>query len=69
MNKRDISWNKLKKYSGLWVAIAGEEILTSGRTLEEVMKKVEASGKKAEGFQVPLERRGGVYPCLCLSGQ
>ena len=48
MNKRDISWNKLKKYSGLWVAIAGEEILTSGRTLEEVMKKVEASGKKAE---------------------
>jgi len=55
MEERNISWNKLKKYSGLWVAVAGEEILTSGRTLEEVMKKVEASGKKAEVFQVPLE--------------
>jgi len=55
MDTRSISWNKLKKYSGLWVAVAGEEILTSGRTLEEVMKKVETSGKKAEVFQVPLE--------------
>ncbi|MDI6886986.1 MAG: DUF5678 domain-containing protein [archaeon] len=54
MNKISISWNKLKKYSGLWVAIAEEEILASGRSLEEVMKKVEASGKKAEVFQVPL---------------
>ena len=53
--KRGIPWNKLKKYSGLWVAIAEEEILTSGKSLEEVMKKVEASGKKAEVFQVPLE--------------
>jgi hypothetical protein len=55
MDKRSISWNKLKKYSGLWIAIAEEEILTSGRSLEEVMKKVEMSGKKAEVFQVPLE--------------
>ncbi|NMX21639.1 hypothetical protein C5S30_04235 [ANME-1 cluster archaeon GoMg4] len=56
MNKI-ISWNTLKKYAGLWVAIAeaGDEILTSGRSLKEVMKKVEASGKKAEVFQVPLE--------------
>ena len=53
MEKRNISWNKLKKYSGLWVAIAGEEILTSGRTLEEVMKKVEASGKKLRSFRFP----------------
>lgn len=59
MGKINISWNKLKKYSGLWVAIAEEGILTSGRSLEEVMKKVEASGKKAEVFQVPLE--GEVY--------
>ena len=55
MDTRSISWSKLKRYSGLWVAIAGEEILTSGKSLEEVMKKVEASGKKAEVFQVPLE--------------
>jgi len=55
MDKRSISWDTLKKYSGSWVAIAEEEILTSGRTLDEVMKKVEASGKKAEVFQVPLE--------------
>jgi hypothetical protein len=55
MDKIRISWNKLKKYSGLWVAIAGEEILASGRALEEVMKEVEASGRKAEVFQVPLE--------------
>ena len=55
MDKISISWNKLKKYSGLWVAIAGDEILASGRALEEVMKEVELSGKKAEVFQVPLE--------------
>ena len=55
MDKIRISWNKLKKYSGLWVAIAGDEILASGRALEEVMKEVELSGKKAEVFQVPLE--------------
>ncbi|MHC1569083.1 MAG: DUF5678 domain-containing protein [Candidatus Syntropharchaeia archaeon] len=55
MGKSNISWDKLKKYAGLWVAIVGEEILTSGRNLEEVMKKVEVSGKKAEVFQVPLE--------------
>jgi len=55
MGKRSIPWNKLKKYSSLWVAIAEEEILISGRSLKEVMKKVEASGKKAEVFQVPLE--------------
>ena len=55
MDKIRISWNKLKKYSGLWVAIAGNEILASGRALEEVMKEVELSGKKAEVFQVPLE--------------
>jgi len=55
MGKINISWDKLKKYSGLWVAIAEEEILTSGRSLEEVMKKVDASGKKAEVFQVPSE--------------
>ena len=55
MDKISISWNKLKKYSGLWVAIAGDEILASGRALEEVMKEVELSGKKAEFFQVPLE--------------
>jgi len=39
----------------MWVAIAEEEILTSGKSLEGVMKKVEASGKKAEVFQVPVE--------------
>ena len=55
MDKISISWNTLKRYSGLWVAIAGEEILASGRALEEVMKKVEASGKQAEVFQVPLD--------------
>ena len=55
MGKINISWDKLKKYSGLWVAIAEEEILTSGRSLEEVMKKGDASGKKAEVFQVPSE--------------
>ena len=55
MDKRSISWNKFKKYSGLWVAIAEGEIVTSGRSLEEVMKKVEMSSKKAEVFQVPLE--------------
>ena len=59
MDTRSISWNKLKKYSGLWVAIAEGEIVTSGRSLEEVMKKVEMSGKKADVFQVPLEE--GVY--------
>jgi hypothetical protein len=57
MGKINISWDKLKKYSGLWVAIAEEEILTSGRSLEEVMKKVDASGKKAEVFQVPSEEK------------
>ncbi|MGB2841766.1 MAG: DUF5678 domain-containing protein [Halobacteriota archaeon] len=55
MDTRSISWNRLKNYSGLWVAIAEGEILTSGKSLEEVMKKVEASGKKAEVFQVPSE--------------
>jgi hypothetical protein len=55
MGKASISWNKLKGYSGLWVAIVGEEILASGRSLADVMKKVDASGKKAEVFQVPLE--------------
>jgi hypothetical protein len=55
MGKASISWNKLKEYSGLWVAIVGEEILASGRSLDDVMKKVDASGKKAEVFQVPLE--------------
>ncbi len=55
MGKATIAWNKLKNYSGLWVAIVGEEILASGRSLADVMKKVDASGKKAEVFQVPLE--------------
>jgi len=64
MGKINIPWNKLKKYSGLWVAIAEEEILTSGRSLEEVMKKVDASGKKAEVFQVPLEKEVYIIPCL-----
>lgn len=55
MDTRSISWNELKKYSGLWVAIAEDRILSGGKSLEEVMKKVEASGKKAEVFQVPRE--------------
>jgi hypothetical protein len=52
-----VSWSKLKKYSGMWVAVAEGEILSSGKTLEEAMKKVEEihKGKKIEVFQVPLE--------------
>ena len=64
MGKIDIPWNTLKKYPRLWVAIAEEEILTSGRSLEAVMKKVDASGKKAEVFQVPLEGEVYIIPCL-----
>jgi hypothetical protein len=47
MGKINISWDKLKKYSGLWVAIAEEELLTSGRSLEEVMKKTGCKWQKS----------------------
>ena len=55
MSRGSIRWDKLKKYSGSWVAVADEKVLTSGKSLKEVMEAVEAIGKKAEVFQVPEE--------------
>jgi len=40
MDTRSISWNELKKYSCLWVAIAEDGILTGGKSLEEVIKAI-----------------------------
>lgn len=55
MSRGSIRWDKLKKYSGSWVAVADEEVLTSGKSLKEVMETVEAIDRKALVFQVPEE--------------
>ncbi len=55
MSGGSIHWDKLKKYSGSWVAVADEKVLASGKSLKDVMATVETTGRKAEVFQVPEE--------------
>jgi hypothetical protein len=55
MSRGRIRWDKLKKYSGSWVAVADEKVLASGKTLKDVMEAVEATGRKSEVFQIPEE--------------
>jgi len=55
MSRGSIRWDKLKKYSGSWVAVADERVLASGKSLKDVMATVEAIDKKALVFQVPEE--------------
>ena len=55
MSKGRIRWDKLKKYSGSWVAVADENVLASGKSLKDVMETVESIGKKPEVFRVPEE--------------
>lgn len=55
MSKGSIRWDKLKKYSGSWVAVADEKVLASGKSLKDVMETVEAIDRKALVFQVPEE--------------
>ncbi len=55
MSRGRIRWDKLKKYSGSWVAVADEKVLASGKSLKDVMETVESIGKKTEVFQVPEE--------------
>ena len=55
MSRGSIRWDKLKKYSGSWVAVADEKVLASGKSLKDVMETVEAIDRKALVFQVPEE--------------
>ena len=55
MSRGSIRWDKLRKYSGLRVAVADEKVLASGKSLKDVMEAIGAIGKKAEAFQVPEE--------------
>ena len=55
MGRGHIRWDKLKKYSGSWVAVADEKVLASGKSLKDVMETVEAIDRKALVFQVPEE--------------
>ena len=55
MSRGSIRWDKLKKYSGSWVAVADEKVLVNGKSLKDVMETVEAIDRKALVFQVPEE--------------
>jgi hypothetical protein len=55
MSRGSIRWDKLKKYSGSWVAVADEKVLASGKSLKDVMETVEVIDRKALVFQVPEE--------------
>ncbi len=55
MSRGSIRWDKLKKYSGSWVAVADEKVLVNGKFLKDVMATVEAIDRKALVFQVPEE--------------
>jgi hypothetical protein len=55
MSRGSVRWDKLKEYSGSWVAVADEKVLASGKSLKDVMATVEAIDRKALVFQVPEE--------------
>ena len=62
MSRGSIRWDKLKMYSGSWVAVADEKVLASGKSLKDVMETVEAIDRKALVFQVPEEEKVYVFP-------